>query len=96
MRTGTSKLAKAGDMSTRVYSAKTVNEELRSLQHSCERIQKRVFAHRATLSKYATDEEANAWQARHTKLTDLLANQTGKLELAIEAALAGRVYRHRA
>ena len=42
MRTGTSLLVKAGELSTRVITAKTVNEELHALKASCERIKRKL------------------------------------------------------
>lgn len=44
MRSGTLALVRAGELSTRVITAKTVNEELHSLQASCQRIERKLLA----------------------------------------------------
>ena len=79
----------------REHTAKTVNEELHSLEASCQRISKRLVAHKATLTKDFTDSQFNDWQSKGFKLANLLDRQQAILDSAIVAAKEGRRWRHR-
>lgn len=82
LRSGTSKLAKAGDMSTRVISAKRVDEEIVSLLASCAKIERRI--------KVTTCHKQLA------KLRSLLERQQNIGQYLVAQHNAGRVYLNRA
>lgn len=81
-RSCSSKLAKAGDMSTRVISAKRVDEEIVSLLASCAKIERRI--------------KATTCPNQLAKLRSLLERQNNIGQYLVAQHQAGRVYLNRA